>query len=94
MSYCISHSIRANVLKVWNEGVPTAKLNFVNNGEMRLELTLGDQFKISEVQPAGQAMSKLILAALNAGTAGYFWHERPQTTAEYFEKVEDLDTPI
>ncbi len=91
--YCISHSIRANVLKVWNDGLPTAKLNFVNNGEMRLELTLGDQFKISDVQPAGQAMSKLILAALNAGTAGYFWHERPQTTAEYFEKVEDLDTP-
>ena len=38
-------------------------------------------------------MQKLILAALNAGTAGYFWHERPQTSAEYFEKVEDLDNP-
>ena len=38
-------------------------------------------------------MSKLILAALNAGTAGYFWHERSQTTAEYFEKVEDLEHP-
>jgi AbiV family abortive infection protein len=91
--FCISHSIRANVLSAWNDGIPTAKLHFVNNGEMLLELTLGDQFKISEVQPAGQAMSKLILAALNAGTAGYFWHERPQTSAEYFEKVEDLDNP-
>lgn len=38
-------------------------------------------------------MSKLILAALNAGTAGYFWHERPQTSAKYFEKVEDLENP-
>ena len=91
--FCISHSIRANVLSAWNDGIPTAKLHFVNNGEMILELTLGDQFKISDVQPAGQAMSKLILAALNAGTAGYFWHERPQTSAEYFEKVEDLDNP-
>ena len=91
--FCISHSIRANLLSAWNHGMPTAKLHFVNNGEMLLELTLGDQFKISEVQPAGQAMSKLILAALNAGTAGYFWHERPQTSAEYFEKVEDLDNP-
>jgi AbiV family abortive infection protein len=91
--FCISHSIRANVLHAWNDGRPTAKLHFVNNGEMLLELTLGDQFKISDMQPAGQAMSKLILAALNAGTAGYFWHERPQTSAEYFEKIEDLDNP-
>jgi AbiV family abortive infection protein len=91
--YCISHSIRANVLKAWNDGLPTARLHFVNNGELLLELTVSDQFKISEMQPAGQAMSKLILAALNAGTAGYFWHERPQTSTEYFEKVEDLENP-
>jgi AbiV family abortive infection protein len=91
--FCISHSIRANVLSAWNDGMPAAKLHFVNNAEMFLELTLGNQFKISEVQPAGQAMSNLILAALNAGTAGYFWHERPQTSAKYFEKIEDLDNP-
>ncbi len=91
--FCISHSIRASVLTAWNEGVPNAKLHFVNNGEILLELTLGDHINISEVQPAGQALSKLILAALNAGTAGYFWHERPQTLVEYFEKVEDLDNP-
>jgi len=91
--FCVSHSIHAKVLRAWNDVIPAAKLHFVNNGQMLLELTLGDQFKISEVQPAGQAMSKLILAALNAGTAGYFWHERSQTSAEYFEKVEDLDNP-
>ncbi len=91
--FCISHSIHAKVLRAWNNGIPFAQLHFVNNGEMLLELTLGDQFKISEMQAAGQAMSKLILAALNAGTAGYFWHERPQTSAEYFEKVEDLENP-
>lgn len=91
--FCISHSIHGRVLSAWNDGMPNAKLHFVNNGELLLELTLGDQFKISEVQPAGQALSKLILAALNAGTAGYFWHERPQTSAEYFQKVEDLDNP-
>ena len=91
--FCISHSIRASVLTAWNEGVPNAKLHFVNNGEILLELTLGDHINISEVQSAGQALSKLILAALNAGTAGYFWHERPQTSAEYFETVEDLDNP-
>jgi hypothetical protein len=95
--FCISHSIHAKVLSAWNEGMPTAKLHFVNNGEILLELTLGDQFKISEVQPAAQAMSMLILAALNVGTAGYFWHECPQTSANYFENVEDnvedLDNP-
>jgi hypothetical protein len=91
--FCISHSIRANVLSAWNDGLPTAKLHFVNNGEILLELTLGDQLKISEVHLAGQSMSKLVLAALNAGTAGYFWHERPQTSARYFETVEDLDNP-
>jgi len=91
--FCLSHSIRASVLTAWNKGVPNAKLHFVNNGEILLELTLGDHINISEVQPAGQALSKLILAALNAGTAGYFWHERPQTSAEYFGTVEDLDNP-
>ena len=91
--FCISHSIRASALTAWNVGVPKAKLHFVNNGEILLELTLGDHINISEVQPAGLALSKLILVALNAGTAGYFWHERPQTSAEYFETVEDLDNP-
>lgn len=91
--FCISHSIHAKVLRAWNEGMPSAKLVYVNNGEILLELTLGDHFKISEVYLAGQSISKLILAALNAGTAGYFWHERPQTSAKYFETVEDLDNP-
>ena len=91
--FCISHSIRAKVLNAWNKGMPSAKLHFVNSGEILLELTLGDQFKISEVHLAGQSMSKLILASLNAGTAGYFWYERPKTSAEYFEKVEDLASP-
>jgi hypothetical protein len=91
--FCISHSIHAKVLNAWNKGMPSAKLHFVNNGEILLELILGDQFKISEVYLAGQSMSKLILASLNAGTAGYFWHERPKTSAEYFERVEDLANP-
>lgn len=40
--YCISHSIRQKMLNFWNESVPLAKLHFVSNEEMILELTLGD----------------------------------------------------
>src|ERR1035437_1268329 len=91
--FCISHSIRQSVLNAWNDQVPVAKLKFVTSGEIRLELTLSDHIKISDVIPSGQPMSKMLLAALNAGSAGYFWHELPKTTAQYFEKIEDLENP-
>jgi AbiV family abortive infection protein len=91
--YCISHTIRQKMLGFWNDSVPLAKLHFVNSGEMLLELTLGDRNKVQDVQAAGQSFSKLFLAALNIGTAGYFWHELPKTSAEYFESIEDLENP-
>jgi hypothetical protein len=42
---------------------------------------------------AAVSMSKLIIACLNIGTAGYFWHELPETSAGYFDKIEDLANP-
>ena len=91
--YCISHTIRQKMLNFWNESVPLAKLNFVNSEEMILELTLGDINKAHEVQGAGMSFSKLLLAALNIGTAGFFWHELPKKSAEYFDSIEDLENP-
>lgn len=91
--YCISHTIRKKMLNFWNDSVPLAKLHFVNNGEMLLELTLGDRNKVQDLQAAGQSFSKMFLAALNIGTAGYFWHELPKTSAKYFESIEDLENP-
>lgn len=91
--YCISHTIRQKMFGVWNESVPLAKLHYVNNEEMLLELTLGDRNKAQDVQAAGQSFSKLLLAALNIGTAGYFWHEIPKKSAKYFESIEDLENP-
>ena len=80
------------MLNAWNEGVPTAKC-FVNNREILLELTLGETTSTSRKCSPPDKAKQLMLAALNAGTAGYFWHERPQTSAEYSETVEDLDNP-
>ncbi len=91
--FCISHTIRPKMLNFWNESVPLAKLNYVSNEEMMLELTLGDRNKGENVQQSGHAFSKLLLAALNIGTAGFFWHEIPKKSTEYFESIEDLENP-
>ncbi len=91
--YCISHSIRQKMLNFWNESVPLAKLHFVSNEEMILELTLGDWNTGKDVVVSGQAFSKIFLAALNIGTAGFFWHEMPKKSADYFESMEDLENP-
>lgn len=88
--YCASHSIRPKILRLWNDKVPLAKLKYINNSEMLLELTLGDHINVSGVFEAGQSASKLIVACLNIGTAGYFWFELPKPTKKYFDKVEDL----
>jgi hypothetical protein len=34
------------VLNAWNDGMPTTKLHFVNNGEMILELILQPVLKV------------------------------------------------
>ncbi len=91
--YCISHSMRQKMLNFWNESVPLAKLHYVSSEEMMLELTLGDRNKGQDVQASGQALSKVLLAALNIGTAGFFWHEMPKKSADYFESIEDLENP-
>jgi hypothetical protein len=46
--YCVSHSIRPKLLNAWNETLPLAKLKFVKNNEMLLELTLKrDDFSLN-----------------------------------------------
>lgn len=91
--FCISHSIRQKMLNFWNESVPLAKLHYVSSEEMLLELTLGDWNTGKDVVVSGQAFSKVFLAALNIGTAGFFWHEMPKKSADYFESMEDLENP-
>ena len=91
--FCASHSIRGKTLKIWNDSVQIAKLKFVNSGEILLEFTLGEHVNIADLFGAGQSLSKLVVSCLSIGSAGYFWHELPATSAEYFEKVEDLANP-
>jgi AbiV family abortive infection protein len=96
--FCVSHSIRQRMLNIWNESVPLAKLYFVSSEEMLLELTLGDWNTGKDVVVSAQAFSKIFLAALNIGTVGigtvgFFWHEMPKKSADYFVSMEDLENP-
>lgn len=89
--YCASHSLRAKILNIWNDGIDTAKLIYAKKNELILELTYPNTITADRAHDSAISLSKLIVAALNMGTAGFFWFELPTQDSQYFEKIEDLE---
>lgn len=90
-----SHSLRQKALNYWNERVRSVALSTAGpkNEDLVLEITINDHIKIDEVFEAGLAASKLHIAMLNIGSAGFFWYEMSGQSRQYFESIQDLDAP-
>lgn len=87
-----SHSIRQKVLNIWNERIKAVQLRLVKKNELTLEMTIYDGITLSQLFDAGLALSKMYIAMLNIGSAGFFWYELSGQAQTYYESIKDLDT--
>jgi AbiV family abortive infection protein len=88
-----SHSIRQKVLNVWNERIDAVKLRHIKKSELFLEMTIHDGVTLDRLFDTGLALSKLYVAMLNIGSAGFFWYELSGQAQTYYESIIDLDAP-
>jgi hypothetical protein len=58
-----------------------------------LVITIHDHIKADQLFDFGLAFSKMHLAMLNIGTAGFFWYELSGQAEAYYESIQDLDAP-
>ncbi|MEO6544897.1 MAG: hypothetical protein ABIP05_12730, partial [Nitrospiraceae bacterium] len=61
--------------------------------ELLLEMTISDGVTLDRLFDAGLSRSKLYIAMLNIGTAGFFWYELSSQAEIYYESIQDLDAP-
>ncbi len=90
------HSVRQKVLNDWNSRVEFAQFftgKSQKNGDLLLKLTLYDHIAADELFDAGLSLSKLVIAMLNIGSAGYFWFSTSGLSDTYFDHAIDLDDP-
>ncbi len=90
-----SHSLRQKTLNFWNERVEAVKLRAAGSkgNDLLLEITINDHIKAEQLFEFGLSFSKIHLAMLNIGSAGFFWYELSGQGQKYYESIQDLDTP-
>lgn len=90
-----SHSLRQKALNHWNGRMEAVKLQLAGNkkNELLLEMTINDDVTFDRLFDVGLSLSKLYIAMLNIGTAGFFWYELSSQTQIYYESIRDLDAP-
>jgi AbiV family abortive infection protein len=90
-----SHSLRQKTLNYWNERINAVKLRTAGpkGNDLLLELTINDHVTVEQLFDFGVSFSKLHLAMLNIGTAGFFWYELSSQAEAYYESIVDLDAP-
>lgn len=90
-----SHSLRQKALNFWNSRMEAVKLKLIGNkkNELLLEMTISDGVTLDRLFDAGLSRSKLYIAMLNIGTAGFFWYELSSQAEIYYESIQDLDAP-
>jgi AbiV family abortive infection protein len=90
-----SHSIRPSALKYWNDRIESVKLLAVpsKKQELLMQIEISDGVKVDQLFDSGLSLSKLYIAALNAGSAGFFWYELSGQTQTYFESITDRENP-
>lgn len=90
------HTFQQKVLKIWNQNLPNAELQVrkgTNNKELLLTLRLSDSVRVDDLFDEALMRSKMLLTALNIGSAGYIWYDVSDQSQNFFESVEDLENP-
>jgi AbiV family abortive infection protein len=93
--YSPAQSIRNSAIKVWNAWSSWIKLSAVHNDRqaVEVEFTLGDIVTIQRVGIAGYRAARLFVAAMNIGSTGFWWWERPDRTGKFYQRVTNLKGP-
>jgi hypothetical protein len=90
-----AHSIRNSAIKSWNERPTWIKLSAVHNDKQAVdvEFTLGDIVTMQQVGIAGYRAARLFVAAMNIGSTGFWWWERPDQMGRFYQRITDLKAP-
>lgn len=93
--YSPAQSIRNRAIQSWNERPTWIKLSAVHNDKqaVEVEFTLGETVTMREVGIAGYRAARLFIAAMNIGSAGFWWWERPDQTGRFYQRLTDLKAP-
>lgn len=90
-----AQSIRSRAIQSWNERPTWIKLSSVQNDKQAVdvEFTLGDIVTMQQVGLAGYRAARLFVAAMNIGSTGFWWWERPDHTGRFYQRLTDLKAP-
>ena len=93
--YSPSQSVRNSAIRSWNQRPTWIKLYAVHNDKQAVEVqfTLGEIVTMQQVGIAGYRAARLFVAAMNIGSTGFWWWERPDQTGKFYQRITDLKAP-
>ena len=93
--YSPGQSIRSRAIKSWNDRPTWIKLSAVHNDKLAVEVefTLGEVVTMQEVGLAGYRAARLFVAAMNIGSMGFWWWQRPDQGGRFYQRLTDLKAP-
>jgi AbiV family abortive infection protein len=88
-----SHSIRANQLTKWNEGIEKIKLFTTDDRhELIVQFIMPKSITFQEIWQAGMQQCMIFVTALNIATSGFFWWYLPIFISKFHESIIDVES--
>jgi AbiV family abortive infection protein len=88
-----SHSIRANQLTRWNEGIDKIKLFTTDDrNELIVQFIMPKSVTAQDLWAAGMQQCMVFVTALNIATTGFFWWYLPTFISRFHESIVDLES--
>src|SRR5262249_34293608 len=93
--YSPAQSIRNSAIKSWNARPTWIKLSSVQSDKQAIEVefTFDEIVTMEQVGIAGYRAARLFVAAMNIGSTGFWWWERPNQTGKFYQRITDLKAP-
>jgi len=89
------HSIRSNVLKIWNDSMPWIKLLTVHGArskkELLVQLTLREHVPLQGLWDYSFGIANHLIVALNIATSGLWWWVLSRHKTRFFDKIQGLE---
>src|SRR5262249_634470 len=93
--YSPAQSVRSSAIKSWNERPTWIKLSAVHGDKqaVEVEFTLAEIVPMEQVGIASYRAARLFVVAMNIGSTGFWWWERPDQTGKFYQRITDLEAP-
>jgi AbiV family abortive infection protein len=93
--YSPGQSTRNHAIKSWNDRPTWIKLSTINKDKLALdvEFTYHEAMPARELGPSSYRAARLFVAAMNLGTLGFWWWQRPGQSARCYQRLKDLKAP-